>query len=381
MSITSLIPSSRRLADKIWHLNWGLIVVLCLIAGIGVAMLYSAAGGDLEPWAWRQAVRFGIGCVLMIAVAVTDIRLWLRVAYGLYGVGLVLLIAVEFLGDIGMGAQRWIDFGIIQFQPSELMKVALVMAMARYFHSTSPEEAGWGYLLPPALMVLAPAALVMRQPDLGTAMLLVLSASLVMFLAGIRVRYFVALAVAAVAALPVGWQFLHDYQRRRVLTFLDPERDPLGAGYHILQSKIALGSGGLFGKGYLQGSQSYLNYLPEKQTDFMFTMLAEEWGLLGGLVLLTLYGIVLLYGFVIALSARNHFGRLLALGLTGIFFIYIFINVAMVTGILPVVGVPLPLVSYGGTSLLSLQFGFGLLMCVWVHRDERISRHGQPSDG
>jgi rod shape determining protein RodA len=229
-------------------------------------------------------------------------------------------------------------------------------------------------------MVAVPAVLVMRQPDLGTAAVLCAAGAAVMFLAGVSARFFLAAVATVAAAIPVGWELLRDYQRERVLTFLDPERDPLGAGYHILQSKIALGSGGVFGKGFLQGSQSHLNFLPEKQTDFIFTMLAEEWGLVGALALLALYGLVILYGIVIALASRNHFGRLLALGVTFIFFLYVFINVAMVTGLVPVVGIPLPLVSYGGTSLLSILFGFGLVMCVWVHREARVGRFGTGGD-
>ena len=227
------------------------------------------------------------------------------------------------------------------------------------------------------MMVLVPAALVLKQPDLGTAMMLLMTGAVLFFLAGVRLWMFAVMAAAAAAAVPAGWHFLRDYQKNRIYTFLDPESDPLGAGYHILQSKIALGSGGLFGKGFLLGTQSHLSFLPEKQTDFIFTMLAEEFGFVGGLGLLALYSLVIAYGFAIALRCRNHFGRLLGLGIATNFFLYVFINTAMVMGLIPVVGVPLPLISYGGTAMLTVMFGFGLLMNVAVHRDTRLNRKGE----
>jgi rod shape determining protein RodA len=280
-----------------------------------------------------------------------------------------------------MGAQRWINLGFIQLQPSEIMKITLVLAMARYFHGATMEEiARPTHLIAPFLMLAAPAALVLRQPDLGTAIMLAMTAGVIFFLAGVKAWKFGVVIGAGLAALPVAWSFLHGYQQRRILTFLDPETDPLGAGYHILQSKIALGSGGIFGKGYLRGSQSHLNFLPEKQTDFIFTMLAEEFGMVGGLILIGIYVLVLIYGFAIALRVRNQFGRLVALGVVGTFFFYIFINIAMVMGLVPVVGVPLPMISYGGTAMLSLMIGFGFVMCAYVHRDVRIGRHGS-ADG
>jgi len=289
----------------------------------------------------------------------------------------VLLAAVEVAGSVGMGAQRWIDLGVIKLQPSELMKVALVLALARYFHGVGADEIGRPWkLIVPLMMVGAPAALVLKQPDLGTALMLLASSGVVFFVAGVRLWMFAVVAGAGLAAAPVAWQFLHDYQRQRVLTFLDPATDPLGSGYHILQSKIALGSGGVFGKGFLQGSQSHLNFLPEKQTDFIFTMFAEEMGMVGAVVLLLLYGLVLAYCFTVALAARNQFGRLLVIGLAMTFFLYVFINMAMVMGLIPVVGVPLPLISYGGTAAVTIMIGFGLIMAVQVHRDVVLSRHG-----
>ncbi len=352
-----------------------MILLLCLVAGVGLAMLYSAANGSWEPWAMRQAIRFAVGMVILLSVAVVDIRFWLRYAYVFYFVSLFLLAAGEVMGSVGMGAQRWLDLGLFQLQPSEIMKVTLVLALARYFHSINPEDVGkLTYLVAPLALTLAPAGLVLRQPDLGTAILLLFGAAALFLLAGVRLWKLAFFFFGALAAIPVGWQFLHAYQKKRVLVFLDPESDPLGAGYHIIQSKIALGSGGAFGKGFLQGSQSHLNFLPEKQTDFIFTMLAEEFGLVGGLGLIGIYLLLVAYGFTIALQSRSRFGQLVALGLTTTFFLYFFVNIAMVTGLIPVVGVPLPLVSYGGTAMLTLMFLFGIIMGVHVHRDQHIGQ-------
>jgi rod shape determining protein RodA len=262
------------------------------------------------------------------------------------------------------------------------MNIALVLALARYFHARSDEDiARLRYLIPPALMVLVPAALVLKQPDLGTAMMLLITGAALFFIAGVRLRFFALMALGAAAAVPAGWHFLRDYQKNRIYTFLDPESDPLGAGYHILQSKIALGSGGFFGRGFLNGSQSHLSFLPEKQTDFIFTTLAEEFGFVGGFGLLALYTLMIGYGFVIAVRCRSHFGRLLGLGIVTNFSLYVFINTAMVMGLLPVVGVPLPLISYGGTAMLAVMFGFGLLLNVGVHREARLGPKGETQPG
>jgi rod shape determining protein RodA len=382
MAFANSFDSGRAgpsLAEKLWNINWGLVLLLSIIAGIGFATLYSAANGSWQPWAAKQAIRYGVAVGIMLAVAMIDVRFWLRyhAAYVFYAVAFLLLIVVQLHGRLGMGAQRWIDLGIIQLQPSELMKIAQVLVLARYFHGVPPEDIGRPHLLiVPALLVLIPAALVLKQPDLGTAMMLVLGGGAMFFLAGVRWWKFVIVLAAGAGAVPVAWRFLRDYQKERIYTFLDPESDPLGAGYHSLQSKIAIGSGGVFGKGFLQGTQSHLSFLPEKQTDFIFTMLAEEWGLVGGLVLLALYTLVFIYGYAIAFRCRNQFGRLLALGITVNFFLYVFINTAMVMGLIPVVGVPLPLISYGGTAMLTVMFGMGLLMSVYVHRDTRIGRFG-----
>jgi rod shape determining protein RodA len=366
------------IAERIRGISWGLVLAILLIACFGVAVLYSAADGSMQPWAAKQIMRFGVALILMIGAALLNIRLWFRTAYWTYAVGLALVVAVDLRGFVGMGARRWIDLGVIQLQPSELMNVALVLALAHYFHTLSNEDVGRvRFLILPALMVLLPAALVLKQPDLGTAIMLLLTGAALFFIAGVRLRILVLVAAAAAAVVPVGWHFLRDYQKNRIYTFLDPESDPLGAGYHILQSKIALGSGGLFGKGFLHGSQSHLSFLPEKQTDFIFTTLAEEFGFVGGLELLSLYIIIIAYGFVIALRCRSHFGRLLGLGIVTNFSLYVLINTAMVMGLIPVVGVPLPLISYGGTALLAVMFGFGLLLNVGVHRDTRLNRTGE----
>lgn len=361
---------------KLRDMNWGLVLLVTMIASIGFATLFSAGGGNLDPWADRQMARFLIGLGIMTVIAVTDIRLWMRLSYLIYAIGVVLLIAVDLFGRIGMGAQRWLNIGFIHIQPSEVMKIALVLTLARYFHGLSYEEVGRiRWLIIPLAMVVVPVGLVIKQPDLGTAMLLLASSGAVFFFAGVRAWKFILCIIAGGAAMPIAWGFLHEYQRKRVLTFLNPEEDPLGSGYHILQSKIALGSGGFTGKGFMQGTQSHLSFLPEKQTDFIFTMLAEEHGLIGALVLLALYILVIAYGYAIALRSRSQFGRLLAGGITTMLFLYVFINIAMVSGLVPVVGVPLPLVSYGGTAMMTLQVGLGLLIGVYVHRDVEIPRH------
>ncbi len=364
------------LLQKLVQINWLLIILLTLIASVGFAMLYSAANGSIDPWASRQMMRFGGGLVLMLMIAVVDVRTWLRHAYLIYAAALILLIAVEVMSVVGMGARRWVNLGLFQLQPSEVMKIALVLALARFYHGLPLEEVGrMRWLVVPIILILVPVALVTRQPDLGTAILLLATATAILLLAGVRLWKFAVLFGTILAAIPVAWRFmLHGYQKDRVLTYLNPERDPLGAGYHIMQSKIALGSGGLFGKGFMQGTQSHLAFLPERQTDFIFTMLAEEFGLMGCLGLLSLYILVIVYGYAIALRSRSQFGRLLAAGMITTFFIYVFINMAMVMGLIPVVGVPLPLVSYGGTSMMSLLIGFGLILSVYVHRDIIIAR-------
>ncbi|MDD3029040.1 MAG: rod shape-determining protein RodA [Alphaproteobacteria bacterium] len=365
------------LSEKVRLMNWGLVALIVAIGLTGVALLYSAGSKSWEPWALPQLTRFSLGLFLMIGIALTDIRFWLRYAYLLYGIILVALIVVEIMGHVGMGAQRWINLGIIVVQPSELMKIALVLALAKYFHGLSIEDIGQPLkLLAPVVMVLVPVGLVLAQPNLGTALLLTLASGAVFFVGGVRWWKFVLVFLLVAAVLPFAWDHLHAYQKARLTTFLNPDADPLGNGYNILQSKIAMGSGGLWGRGFGQGTQSQLQFLPEKHTDFIFVVLAEEFGMVGALFLLFLYFLLIAYGFMIALTSRNQFGRLAAFGLTTTLFLYVFVNVAMVTGIIPVVGIPLPLVSYGGTAMLTLLVGCGILLSISIHRDMRISRTG-----
>ncbi len=379
LSVTEA-PVRLTFRQKLAHLNWPLVLLLVMTTAFGIAMLYSAAQG-WDPWASRQLVRFGAGLALMLTIALVDIRVWMRYAYTIYFIGLALLVVVEVAGSSGMGAQRWINLGGVSFQPSEFMKITLVLGLARYFHSVGLEDIGrLRFLIVPLAMILAPAALVLRQPDLGTAIMLLLGGAGILFVVGVRLWKFAVVIALGLGALPVAWSVLRPYQRRRILTFLDPESDPLGAGYHILQSKIALGSGGVTGKGFLLGTQSQLNFLPERHTDFVFTMLAEEFGLIGGLALLSVYFLMLAYAVAVSLRVRNQFGRILGIGVCFTVFLYVFINVAMVMGLVPVVGVPLPLISYGGTAMLSVLIGFGLLLSASIHRDIPVGRHGNLGD-
>jgi len=368
---------TARLRDKLLEINWGFVLLITVIAGIGFAMLYSVAGGHFEPWAKQQMLRFIAGFLVLIVVACIDIRIWMALAYPAYAVALILLIVVELVGHVGLGAQRWLDFGPIQLQPSELMKVAMVLALSRYLSMLGPNEVSRPLNLVICLAMIAlPAGLVLLEPNLGTAMLLALGGFALLFLAGLSWYWIVPAAASVAAAVPLAWKFLlHDYQKQRVLTFLDPESDMQGAGWNITQAKIALGSGGISGKGFLQGSQSRLNFLPEKETDFIFTNVGEEFGFLGSIALLVLFAVVIAYGVKIAMSSRNQFGRLLAMGITANFFLYIMINGAMVMGLIPVVGIPMPLISYGGSAMMTVMFGFGLLMSVHVHRQVETPRH------
>lgn len=361
--------------QKLAALNWTVVLALVAIAGTGVAMLYSVGNGRLDPWAKQQAIRFAGAFVLMLAIALVDLRTWLALAWPAYLGALVLLVAVEFIGAVGMGGQRWLDLGFMRLQPSEPMKIATVLVLARHYHGLNAwQSERLVHLVLPAVLVALPMLLVLRQPDLGTALMLAAGSAAVVFLAGASKWVFIGGAALAAAAVPVGWGLLHDYQRARVLTFLDPESDPLGAGYQIMQSKIALGSGGVSGKGFLEGTQSHLNFLPEMKTDFIFTVLAEEFGLVGALGVLALYMFVLYYALAVAVSCRNQFGRLLAGGLAFTIFLYVFINIAMVMGLLPVVGVPLPMISYGGSAMLTMMVAFGFIFSVAVNRKLVIPR-------
>ncbi|MCJ7597645.1 MAG: rod shape-determining protein RodA [Methyloceanibacter sp.] len=363
------------LGKKLLQLNWPFLLLITAIAGIGVAALYSVAGGSLDPWASRHVVRYCIGLGILFAVALVDIKWLIRLAYPAYLAALLLLAAVLVWGVESGGAQRWLGVGESSFQPSELMKVALVLALARYYQWLPPEKVSRPqWLIVPLLMIAAPILLALDQPDLGTAALFGIIGFGLLVLAGVSWFYFIAGATGVVAALPHVWERLHDYQRERILTFIDPERDPLGSGYHILQSKIAIGSGGVAGKGFMQGTQAQLNFLPEKHTDFIFTMFAEEMGFLGAMLLLALYLLALLFIAYMALRCRSSFARLAAAGMGLSLFAYVFINVAMVTGLVPVVGVPLPLVSYGGTSMLTMMVALGLVLNAHINKSTRIGR-------
>jgi len=364
--------------EKIAHISWPIVFLVGCIASIGFAMLYSAAHGSADPWMDRQMARFAVGAAMMFGAAMIDLRLLMRFAYPAYLVSILLLVWVDFAGQVGMGAQRWIDLGVVQLQPSEIMKVTLVLTLARYFHGLSYEDVGRPLsLIVPTVLVLVPAGLVLKQPDLGTAGMLMMVAAAIYVVVGVRWWKFAFVLALGIGAAYYAWNapnILHDYQKARIMTFMDPESDLQGSGYHITQSKIALGSGAVWGKGFLQGTQSHLDFLPERQTDFIFTMFAEEFGMVGSLVLLGLYVLLVIYGTVIAVRSKSQFGRLLAFGLSFNLFCYFFINTAMVMGLIPVVGVPLPLISYGGTVLMTVMIGFGLIMSVNIHRDQRIGR-------
>ena len=364
------------------RVDWVLVILLTLTTAVGFAMLYSAAGGNIRPWAGPHAMRFAVGLAVMLAVALIDIRFWLRCAYPIYAASLLLVIGVEFVGDVGMGAQRWLKVGPLSVQPSEIMKIALVLALARHFHKVDERDAGrWPMLLLALALIAAPALLVAQQPDLGTAAMIAVGGTALLFLGGVSWRIFALFGCGAGALVPAVWYRLKDYQRDRVLTFLDSERDLTGAGYHGFQSKIGIGSGGEFGKGYLEGTQSHLGFLPESHTDFIFTVISEEFGLAGGLFVLALYLAIMGYGFAIGFMARNDFARLLAFGVTFTFFLFVFANIAMVAGLIPVVGVPLPFISYGGTAMLTLQVGFGLVLSAKVYRDVEMEEEasGRPA--
>ncbi len=350
-----------------------LVGLICVIAMLSVMMLYSAAGGNMQPWATAQIIRFALGFCIMMTMVVTPTKLLLQLAYPFYFLCIILLLVVEVSGHIGMGAQRWIDLGFLNLQPSELTKVAIIMALARYFHHAHPDIiSSPKFLLIPILLIALPTILILNQPNLGTATILAVIGVIILFSAGVRWRYFIGSAILIAISTPIAWHFLHDYQKRRVLTFLDPEKDPLGAGYNIIQSVIAIGSGGLFGKGFLNGSQGQLDFLPEKETDFIFTMLAEEFGFAGCSFLLLLYILIIIFGYKIAFAAKNRFGYFIAIGMSSMLFLHLFINIGMNMGILPVVGVPLPLFSYGGSMMIAIMMGFGLMINIWANREKTL---------
>lgn len=366
-------PSGLR---KLLYINWPLVVLVSAVSGVGFLMLYSVAGGSLTPWAEPQMKRFALGMFLMFTVAMVPIWFWRNVAGAAYLISILLLVAVELVGTTGMGAQRWINLGFMRLQPSELMKITLVMMLASYYDWLDVKRTSrilW--VLLPVGLILLPTALVLRQPDLGTALLLMMGGAAVMFMAGVNWLYFAVVAAMAAGTVTsvfvsrgTDWQLLKDYQYRRIDTFLDPSQDPLGAGYHITQSKIALGSGGWTGRGYMQGTQSRLNFLPEKHTDFIFTTLAEEFGFVGATSLLSLYALIIVFCIAAAIATKDRFSSLLTLGIAVTFFLFFAVNMSMVMGLAPVVGVPLPLVSYGGSAMIVLLVAFGFVQSAHVHR-------------
>ena len=367
------VPTGLR---KILHLNWPLTILLAAVSCVGFLMLYSVAGGTFTPWAEPQMKRFALGLCLMIGVGMVPIWLWRNLAGVAYLGTVILLIGVELFGSVGMGAQRWIELGAFRLQPSELMKITLVMMLAAYYDWLPAKRTSrliW--VIIPIVMILVPTALVLKQPDLGTALLLIFAGGGLMFLAGVHWAYFavvfsagIGLITAVFQSRGTPWQLLKDYQFRRIDTFIDPSTDPLGAGYHITQSKIALGSGGWTGRGFMQGTQSRLNFLPEKHTDFIFTTLAEEFGFIGGFSLLSLYALIIIFCIAAAVINKDRFSSLLTLGIALNFFLFFAVNMSMVMGLAPVVGVPLPLVSYGGSAMLVLLLAFGLVQSAHVHR-------------
>ncbi|MDR0625266.1 MAG: rod shape-determining protein RodA [Holosporales bacterium] len=346
--------------------------VLASIMAISLLLLFSAGGGTGQ-WCWKQALRFVCGFSAMLLFAAVPVRFWHRFAYGLYAISLLALLATSFLGVIGMGAQRWLKVGFIQFQPSEFIRITSILAIARFF-SDNPSVA-LKNLLTPSLLIMVPVLITVKQPDLGTAMLLLAGGVGMFFLAGVPLRFFYSAALVCCCTVPFLWTFLHDYQKNRILMFLNPALDPLGAGYHIIQSKIAIGSGGVWGKGFLAGTQSSLNFLPEKQTDFIFTLLSEEFGFLGVTLLVFLYCLLILMNLSFFSKARYPFDRLVIAGLTLSFSLYATINIAMVAGLLPVVGIPLPLVSYGGTSLVTIMSSFGIVLSVALSKRKLYSKN------
>ncbi len=369
-------PGERdRLIVKLGQIDWLLCLLLSAIAGIGAVMLYSIAGGSWSPWAGRHLILYGVCFALMIAMATVDLRVWFAMAYPVYGLGLLMLAAVAVVGHSTMGAQRWLDVGPIRIQPSEFIKVGLVMALARFYHGLSADRARWSWwLLIPAALIGAPAALVAHQPDLGTAVLIAATGGVMMILAGLSLRAVGVGLLAMGAGVPLAFAFvLKAYQRARLLTFLHPEADRSGAGYHIIQSEIALGSGGLLGKGLGLGTQSQLNFLPEKSTDFIFASMAEELGFLGCATVLALYAAVIVVTLRAAVISHSHFGRLSAAGVAITFALCVLINGAMVMGLAPVVGVPMPLLSFGGTVMITMMAGFALVLSVRVHRYSEVT--------
>ncbi|MBL8546764.1 MAG: rod shape-determining protein RodA [Hyphomonadaceae bacterium] len=363
--------------DRFAKLNWGIITILIALAFIGVLMHFSVSSGAWTDMPLTHGIRFTVLLFMMVFAAIfLDTRFWLAIAYPLYAGALVLLVGVELFGATRMGATRWLDIGPLSLQPSELMKVGIVLALSRYYHQLDPRKTGTVlWVAPPFLMIVAPVALVMHQPDLGTSLMILFAGVCIMFLGGLLWRIIAAGAIVAIGgAVFAYFGLLHEYQRQRVDVFLGITQDPLGAGYHVLQSKIAIGSAGLFGRGWMQGTQSQLDFLPEKHTDFIFTMIVEEFGLLGGALVLFLFGALLAFTMQVAYKARSLFGKLAAGGVAATLACYVFINTAMVIGLVPVVGIPLPMISFGGTAMVTLMAGYAIVLSVDLHRDQHGAR-------
>jgi rod shape determining protein RodA len=371
----NIFPRSNSFINKLTALPYFMLAVLFVISLMGFLVMYAAGQGSFSPWLSKQLIHFIVCIPLMLIVATTDIRFIFRWSYVFYAISLIMLVLVGLKGHTAMGATRWINLGIVKLQPSEIMKINLVLALARYFHNMNQANidrvVNW---IPPLLISLLPFILILKQPDLGTGTILLIVAVAIFFLTGINLKIFFVTVIFAIASIPVAWNFLHEYQKQRVYTFLNPEADPLGAGYNIIQSKIAIGSGGLWGKGLLKGTQSQLNFLPEHHTDFAFTALAEEQGFIFCIILLILYGILIYNSMVIAINSRSHYGRVVASGIAVMFFVHVFVNIGMVMGLLPVVGAPLPFISYGGTIMITIMLGFGLIFNVHVHHNVHISK-------
>ena len=364
--------------EKLSRFSWGLFVPMCMVLAISIVVLYSAGGGNWKPFALSQLMKIVLGFVVFFYAAFTNIKTWVKSAYLIYAVALIMIVLVTFVGHTGMGAQRWLNLGFIHIQPSELIKIALVLALARYFAWFNSVELGqFKNYIAPMLMMLVPFGLIVAQPDLGTALSLGMITVGMFYIVGANKKWFIIAAILGLLAAPVVWfGGLHDYQRGRIITFLNPDSDIQGAGYQINQAKIAFGSGGMTGKGYMAGTQSQQSFLPEKQTDFIFTMLGEEFGFIGAFGLLMIYTWIVVLLFWTAKMCRNRFGQLICFGFMLNFFVYYFINISMVLGLLPTVGVPLPLMSFGGSSLLSLMFGFGLCQNAHIHKDQQLSAKG-----
>ena len=359
---------------KIQSISYSLLGLIVILFFVGLAALYSISDGDFNSWPMKHSQRFILGLIIFFIIVILDLRIMFRYAYVIFFLSIVTLAIIPFFGVESNGATRWIRIAGISLQPSEFVKYTLILALAKYFHSINNDSSFFKTLIIPLIITIVPVFFVITQPDLGTALIILLGGISLFWISGLNYKYFIVGVFSIICSLPVLWQYLKDYQKDRVLTFFNPERDPLGNGYHIMQSKIALGSGGIFGKGYMEGTQSHLNFLPEMQTDFIFTMLGEEFGFMGTLLLLFIYAALIMVSIRLALKSRSLFSKYLSLGVCNVFFIYVFVNIGMVTGLLPVVGVPLPFISYGGSSMLAVMFGFGLLMNCYINRNIIIEK-------